>query len=233
MTRLLISVRDASEARLALEAGVDLIDLKEPSAGALGAVAPSIANEVVALVAGRVPVSMACGELLDSLASGEGELPEGMAYAKLGLAGCADRPDWPRQWGDRVRRFSPTVNPVAVAYVDAVRAGSPQVLAVIEHTAKWGARALLLDTCHKDRGGLLDWLSVHELRGAIAAARGRQMLVVLGGSLDARSIEAVLPLEPDVVAVRGAACRGGRQGPIDREKLFGLVRLLRCEKNTK
>jgi uncharacterized protein (UPF0264 family) len=37
-TRLLVSVRSAAEARLAVAAGVDLIDIKEPRAGSLGAV---------------------------------------------------------------------------------------------------------------------------------------------------------------------------------------------------
>ena len=37
MTGLLVSVRDSSEAQAALKGGVDLIDIKEPRAGALGA----------------------------------------------------------------------------------------------------------------------------------------------------------------------------------------------------
>ena len=38
MTRLLASVRDMAEARLVADCGVPWIDLKEPAAGALGAV---------------------------------------------------------------------------------------------------------------------------------------------------------------------------------------------------
>ena len=37
MTGLLVSVRSASEARVALAAGVDVIDVKEPNRGSLGA----------------------------------------------------------------------------------------------------------------------------------------------------------------------------------------------------
>ena len=37
MTRVLVSVRDALEARIALDCGVDLIDVKEPLRGPLGA----------------------------------------------------------------------------------------------------------------------------------------------------------------------------------------------------
>ena len=46
--RMLVSVRDLAEAREALRAGVDFIDLKEPSAGALGGLALPLIREVVA-----------------------------------------------------------------------------------------------------------------------------------------------------------------------------------------
>lgn len=46
--RMLVSVRDVAEAREALRAGVDFIDLKEPSAGALGGLALPVIRAVVA-----------------------------------------------------------------------------------------------------------------------------------------------------------------------------------------
>lgn len=46
--RMLVSVRDLAEAREALRAGVDFIDLKEPSAGALGGLALPVIRAVVA-----------------------------------------------------------------------------------------------------------------------------------------------------------------------------------------
>ncbi|HWT37209.1 MAG TPA: (5-formylfuran-3-yl)methyl phosphate synthase, partial [Paraburkholderia sp.] len=50
MIRMLASVRNLDEARDAAGAGADLIDLKEPGAGALGAVsAPRIAHVVQSL----------------------------------------------------------------------------------------------------------------------------------------------------------------------------------------
>ena len=57
MTGVLASVRSVEEAALVLAAGADFIDLKEPSAGALGALAPETIRAVVAHVAGRRSVS--------------------------------------------------------------------------------------------------------------------------------------------------------------------------------
>jgi len=48
-------------------------------------------------------------------------------------------------------------------------------------------------------------------------------LIVLAGSLTKRTIAKLLPLEPDFVAVRGAACAGRRDGNLDPRKVRRLV----------
>ena len=46
MMQLLVSVSDAAEARAAVEGGADIIDAKNPSMGALGAVLPDVLSEI-------------------------------------------------------------------------------------------------------------------------------------------------------------------------------------------
>ena len=96
---LLVSVRNAEEARLCLQHGVDILDLKEPSAGALGVV-PDFVIEQVQLLATTVPaekrpkLSFALGELVDwdfqsypRLLDRYPDQIAGMGYVKIGLAG--------------------------------------------------------------------------------------------------------------------------------------------------
>ena len=64
MTGLLISVRSAREAEIALCGGADLIDVKEPARGSLGRAKGSVIRDVVLRIAGQVPVSAALGELV-------------------------------------------------------------------------------------------------------------------------------------------------------------------------
>ncbi len=68
-TRLLVSVRSAAEAQLAIQAGVDVIDVKDPTRGSLGNASPETWQEVLNLVGDAVPTSAACGELVDGLSS--------------------------------------------------------------------------------------------------------------------------------------------------------------------
>ncbi len=63
MTLFLASVRDAEEAELALRAGADIVDLKDPGQGALGALAPDTIAACVKHVAGRAPISATIGDL--------------------------------------------------------------------------------------------------------------------------------------------------------------------------
>ena len=116
MTRLLVSVRNAAEARIAREEEVDLIDVKEPARGSLGAADAATIAAVIGEVNGQRPVSAALGELLEEVS-----LPHAVAaqltYAKFGLAGCAARHEWPGLWRQAADRL-PATRLVAVAYAD-------------------------------------------------------------------------------------------------------------------
>ena len=71
MIRMLASVRDLDEARIVFDAGVDLIDLKQPADGALGALPPEVISEVVGFVAIRLFFTLdtdAAEETLEKLA---------------------------------------------------------------------------------------------------------------------------------------------------------------------
>src|SRR5437763_1899892 len=62
---LQVSVRSAAEAESALAGGADLIDVKEPSRGPLGAADAAVIRDVITAVAGRRPVSAALAGSLD------------------------------------------------------------------------------------------------------------------------------------------------------------------------
>ena len=97
MTRLLVSVRSAAEAQRALSGGADLIDVKEPGSGSLGAASPEVWCQVAAVIGPARPLSAALGELLVFKPVPDTAL-QGYRYAKLGLAGCAQFSDWRNRW---------------------------------------------------------------------------------------------------------------------------------------
>src|SRR5262249_46639431 len=88
------------------------------------------------------------------------------------------------------------------------------------------AGAFLLDTWGKDGSTLLDWIPLWEVARLCVRCRAAGVPVALAGSLGPRQIGAVLQLRPDWIAVRGAACLGGRTGTLDLGKVRALVDLV-------
>jgi (5-formylfuran-3-yl)methyl phosphate synthase len=226
MTKLLVSVRNATEAEIALAEGVDLIDVKEPDRGALGAADPATIHAVAKTIAGRVPLSAALGEL-HARARLPASLSGKIGYAKFGLAGCTARGDWAGEWRAAIGELPASTAAVGVAYADWRDARAPDPWHVLREAKRLGCRGLLIDTFDKAKGNLLDWAPLAELEKWIEATSGFDLLCVVAGGLTVAEIERILPLSPDYVAVRGAACGSGRGGAIEPARVATLVRLVR------
>lgn len=222
MTRLLISVRSVDEAQLALGAGVDLIDIKEPNHGSLGAAPAETIQRIAQLVAGRVPVSAALGELVDYRPILQRELT-GIAYVKLGLAGCENRLDWRERWKSATSAMPEWLTHVAVSYADYQSSRSPEPESVIDVAATLGCGAVLVDTFEKSAGDLFEHLGPKQVAILADRVRAAGMFFVLAGGLQGSNLVRAIDLHPDFVALRGAVCRGGRDGLLDAERLQSVV----------
>jgi uncharacterized protein (UPF0264 family) len=227
VTGLLISVRSAEEAAAALAGGADVIDIKEPSRGALGPATPFVWDEVQRVIAGRRPVSVALGELLDDAIDELAAATGGCAFAKIGLAGCHDSQGWMARWQSAIAHLPPDVSPVPVAYADWQRAAAPSPRVAVALAVRAGSQRVLVDTFDKTRGGLLDCLSLEYLEELAVECREQNVHLALAGSLSRETIGEVLPLAPEYVGVRGAACSGGRSGTIEMARVKSLASIVR------
>jgi uncharacterized protein (UPF0264 family) len=235
---LLVSVRSADEARAALDGGADIIDVKEPARGPLGAADSSTITEVVRAVGGRVPVTAAMGELLDmakSLPNGLRVLvPDGVVVYKLGLAGCRNISNWQGLWRqtiELVAASNATARPVAVAYADWRQADAPEPAEVLDAAIGQRSPAVLVDTWDKASGSLFDYWPAERLARFARQVRSQRLIIVLAGSLAGCDFERAIELAPDFVAVRAAACDAGRNGTVTAEnvrKLRKSVHSIRC-----
>jgi len=235
MTRLLVSVRDASEVAAALAGGADIIDVKDPSRGPMGMADAAVIAAVCAACAGKVPVSIALGELLEY--KPEAGIPPGVdaiqaTHVKLAMAGALDmETDW-RLLLDRALAGTP--QPIAVAYADHHRVRAPRpddVLAWV--VSRPFAAGLLIDTAVKDGADLFDWMTDAELAALIGRARQGGRLIALAGSLRGLSFARAAALGADILGVRGAACdTGGRLGRITAENVATLADIIAARSAT-
>jgi uncharacterized protein (UPF0264 family) len=226
MTGLLVSVRSAAEARAALAGGADLIDVKEPRRGSLGAADPSVWREVEVEVGVRVPLSAALGELTDEARPDPRLLGPTYGFAKLGLAHGACRPDWQRDWQQAIASLPPSAACVAVIYADWQTCNAPEPQQVICKAAEYDCWGVLIDTFDKSRGDLFSLVSTALLERLVQTARHGRLHVVLAGSLTERSFPAALAFSPDYLAVRGAVCGEFRTGEVIPSRVAKLAALL-------
>ena len=234
--QLLVSVRSAEEVGPALAGGADIIDAKEPERGSLGAVDRDVLSRILQQVPDDCAVSVALGDVTqpnEVVAALCGiELPKRASpvYLKLGFAGVRSSSQIKLLIETAVsltgtRAAAPRI--VAVAYADPELAGTlpPALIPRLAETA--GAAGVLLDTHRKGGRGLLEWFPPSALVNWVTMARRAGLLTALAGSLQAGDFPLVCRAKPDVVGVRGAACRGGRLGRVSEDRVRRLQLILK------
>lgn len=234
MTQLLVSVRSREEAQVAVDAGVDIVDVKEPQRGSLGAADANTLRAIRADVAGRMPLSAALGELQEFASTDDGavdaslfEALDGFQFAKLGLAGCSRDPDWRSRWRDALARLPDGVRPVAVAYADWQACDAPSPEVVLQTGVEFRCAGLLIDTFNKRAGDLFHWQADERLATWIEAAQHAKCFAALAGSLTLRSIPRAIGTGADVIAVRGAVCAEHRTAGVDEQRLRNVSRCVK------
>ena len=216
-SRLLISVRSAEEATVALAGGADLIDVKEPSNGPLGVAHHEVLAAVLAVVNGAVPVSAALGEWTpNALNEAHWHLQLPVQFLKWGLAGYGNSPGWGEDLLETRRQIRTGTEVVLVAYADWEKAKSPAPAEIVKFARRFRYKAVLFDTFNKDGSSLLDSLPLADLTELMASLKKSGSPIALGGSLKLEHLKQLKPLAPDWYAVRGAVCAGGtREGMLD------------------
>jgi FolB domain-containing protein len=221
MTLLLASVTGPAEAEIALAHGADIIDLKDPAKGALGALEAAAVQATVGAIAGRRPVSAVTGDLPMQphiiYGAVEGMAAAGVDYVKVGLFAEPGREDC-------IRALEPLAQQIKIVAVMFADAGADAGLLPL--IAQCGFAGAMLDTARKGQGRLLDHADVASLGMFVRACRDHGLLSGLAGSLEAPDVPRLLLLVPDYLGFRGALCAAhDRKAGIDPAAV-NLIRAL-------
>lgn len=207
MTALLASVTDLQEASIALNAGADIIDLKDPARGALGAVSYHMQRSIVQFVDRRRPVSATVGDLPMSAAVVAEAIrttsTSGVDFIKVGLFAAGTCPDILNTLEAASQRG---IRVIAVLFIDQY---PPLNLLVPLRTA--GCCGVMLDTADKTRGGLFHYLGRDTLAAFVHQGKKLGLLTGLAGSLRVEDITGLSALTPDYLGFRSALCQGGKR----------------------
>jgi uncharacterized protein (UPF0264 family) len=230
--RLLVSVLSAEEAKRAVAGGADIVDVKDPREGALGAPAPRVLSEVARVVGAAAPVSVALGDLPDlphtAALAARGAALSGANYVKAGLRGVRDLDRAVATMSAIGDAVGPETRVIAVAYADAHELDPPALTpawlpALVERSGIAGA---LVDTFVKDGRGLYGRFAESELQDLIARTLRVGGIFAVAGQLRRGELRRVAA---DVVGVRSAVCRDGdRMAELEAELVAAAVAELRA-----
>ena len=251
----LASVTGADEARMALAAGADIIDAKNPAAGALGALPMRGVLGIVAAAQDRVAspppradadedasgmpalersvggmVSATVGDLVEMQppllrAAALDMAATGVDIVKLGLFPAPTL----AACIDGLAGVAARHKLVGVLFADRLTgyAGPDALPHIIARLAAAGWFGVMLDTADKHAGGLLRHCATPVLRDIIALAHQHGLHCGLAGSQHLDDIPALLSLAPDMLGFRGALCSAARRtAELDPQRLAAVARAM-------
>ncbi|WP_456418736.1 (5-formylfuran-3-yl)methyl phosphate synthase [Methanocaldococcus infernus] len=231
---LLVSPIDVEEAKEAIEGGADIIDVKNPKEGSLGANFPWVIREVRKITPKSLLVSATVGDVpykpgtVSLAALGAGM--SGADYIKVGLYGVKNynqAVELMKSVVKAVKDFDDNKIVVAAGYADAYRVGAVDPLVIPKIARDSGADVAMLDTAIKDGKTLFDFLSKEILEEFVSEVHDYGLKCALAGSIKKDHIPILKEIGTDIVGVRGAACKGGdrNKGRIDRNLVRELKEL--------
>ena len=239
MTQLLVSVKNVSEALLALHAGADVIDMKDPSVGALGALSTSEITTIVSALRKQNPqvcISATIGDTHENVDAMQQAI---MQTASLGvnivkfplnshthdlkaLLGISTLLSVETEMAKPLSFKTEMAKPLTskrVILFGVLFADIALDLDLIEAAAEAGLAGVMLDTQHKTQD-LLCHANHATLLNFVNRCKHNDLKSGLAGSLQVQYIDNLVTLDPSYMGFRGGLCSHlNRNGDLDVNKL--------------
>ena len=229
--KVLISIRSLEEVLPAVRGGADIIDLKNPDEGSLGAAFPWIISEIRNYNR-NMKLSVAVGDMPNlpgtASLSALGAAYCGADIIKVGLLGPKSKKEGIfllTQVVKAVKNYNPSILVVGAGYADSnsFNGIDPMIIPLICRSAD--ADIAMLDTLSKEGKTLLDFLNLTELELFVNETHKLGLSCALAGSLKVEYIKRIYELGTDVIGFRGAACSGNdtKSGLVTLERVNKIV----------
>ncbi|MGB2842827.1 MAG: (5-formylfuran-3-yl)methyl phosphate synthase [Halobacteriota archaeon] len=235
--KLLVSPKDVEEAKAVIRGNADIVDVKNPKEGSLGANFPWVIKSIKELVEKEkgdgMKISAAIGNFdykpgTASLAA-LGAAAAGAEYIKVGLFKIKTRQeaiDLLTGVVKAVKDFAPTKKVVSAFYSDYKRINSVSPFEIAAIGEEVDIDVAMVDTGIKDGRTTLEFLSKEELKTFVSDSKALGLETALAGSLKFEDIPAIKEIEPDILGVRGMVCGGNREDRVRAELVMDLKRMI-------
>lgn len=199
----LASVQSLEEAQSLNECLPDILDMKQPAQGALGALPLNVVKDVVKWVSGRCLTSATVGDLPMQIQLIEPAIVKmaetDVDYVKVGLFGGEEQAECLQELTPVIKQLNTPV--IAVMFADRHYEND-----VIKQVLQAGFSGVMIDTAEKNGRSLLDLWSMSALADFVNVVKDAQQLCGLAGALRIDDIASLRTLQPDYLGFRSALC---------------------------
>jgi len=232
--KVLISPKDEFEATEAVNGGADIIDVKNPVEGSLGANFPWVIRQIRDLVPHSIEVSATIGDFPQLPGSASlaalGAAVSGANYVKVGLKGSktTEEATFLMEHVTRtVKEYDTRTKVVLAGYADFGRASTLNPFLLPDVARHASCDVVMVDTFVKDGRSILDFMGEAACAKFVDEGHVRDLDVALAGSIKLPQIPILKRLGADIVGIRGAACSQGDRlaGTIRAENVKALMAL--------
>jgi uncharacterized protein (UPF0264 family) len=227
--QLLVSPSTIDEAKHSVAA--DIIDVKRPAEGSLGANFPWVIREIKTLSA--KPLSAAIGDFDykpgSAALAAYGAACAGADFVKIGLAfdGQERARDVIAAVVRAVKDEFPQKYVVIAAYSDYQRMHSISPFEMAPIAAECGADFAMVDTGIKDRQSTFAFMDEETLRSFTDTNEKLGLGTALAGAFKFEDIDALKRINPDIIGVRGMVCGGDRNATVQEALIKTALAMIR------
>jgi len=204
MTKWLASIQSLQEAQTILNTLPDILDLKDPSKGALGALSIDNVAEIVRFIDKRCLVSATIGDLpMDAKLINQAILAmatTSVDYIKIGLFPDANLAKCINELASTTQQINTPI--IAVLFAD--QHYDSEYLHLLSLS---GFKGVMVDTAIKDGKSLRNHWSLSQLKDFISTAQQYNLLCGLAGALRQDDIPTLKLLGADYLGFRSALCQ--------------------------
>jgi len=229
--KLLVSIKSLAEAEKIKEADFDILDIKNPAEGSLGANYPGVIKSIREQYS-EFPVSAAGGDL-----PGQSGIASQVSFAlaslkvdylKLGLYGFKNIESavlMLKEAKKAIKLSGNNVKLIAAAYADYEENNTINPMFLNEIAFKTDIDGIMIDTLNKSGKNLFSFLKADDLKRFVKQAKNEKVFSALAGSLKSEDLPILREINPDIIGFRGAVCENkDRTAAISSVKINSLYK---------
>ena len=225
MSKILASIKDLSEAKILIDTDIDIIDLKEPSKGALGRLEKNDIEIIINFINNKKLTSSTVGDLPNDkelISKNVNEISStNVDFIKIGV--------YNKNYIKTLCDIKSCKKLIAVFFADKFLPNKSEICELKES----GFSGVMVDTSNKKLGDLFNHVTFSQINNFLSVAKNMSLLTGIAGSINKTHINDIIKLNPNYMGFRGALCenKSQRNSNISANNVNDIIKLVRNYKN--